>query len=116
MTYEKAEIFYPRENRASSIDNLKQMRKFHTMCLNMLCGGRGSAALRSCEKFDGTSAFRSLGVRLAEERYGHLCWGLPSGEVLLLGGRSRTSRQTTERVSADGSSSSLDFRLEYRIL
>ena len=69
---------------------------------------------RSCVKFKGDGTFASLyftPVRLVEERVGHLCWGLPSGEVLLIGARG--SLTTTERISTDGSSSSADFTLPY---
>ena len=66
---------------------------------------------RSCVKFEGNGTFTALPVSLVEERYAHLCWGLPSGEVLLMGGWS--SLTTTERVSTDGSSSSPDFTLPY---
>ena len=66
---------------------------------------------RSCVKFQGNGTFTPLPVRLVEERVGHLCWGLPSGEVLLLGGYG--SPTTTERVHTDGSSSSADFTLPY---
>ena len=65
---------------------------------------------RSCVKFGGNGTFTPLPVSLVEERQQHLCWSLPSGEVLLLGGGSLT---TTERVSTDGSSSSADFTLPY---
>ena len=65
---------------------------------------------RSCVKFEANGTFTPLPVSLVEERQQHLCWGLPSGEVLLLGGGSLT---TTERVSTDGSSSSADFTLPY---
>ena len=83
------------------------------MCNNMVCGGwtGRTGGLKSCEKFDGISTFTPLPVRLIKSRYGHLCWGLKSGDVLLLGGQD----STTERVSADGSSSKLDFKLPYEI-
>ena len=61
------------------------------------------------------STFSALPVRLVRRRAGHLCWKLDSGEVLLLGGKSRFSIRTTERVSEDGSSSKLDFILAYPI-
>ena len=32
----------------------------------------------------------------------HICWGLPSGEVILIGGESTSIRTTTERDSEDG--------------
>ena len=66
---------------------------------------------RSCVKFEGNGTFTPLPVSLVEERTSHLCWSLPSGEVLLLGGWGSPS--TTERVSTDGSSSSADFTLPY---
>ena len=110
-----AEIFNPVTRRTCSVGNLKQTRSSPSMCNNMVCGGwtRRTGGLKSCEKFDGISSFTSLPVRLVERRYRHLCWGLKSGDVLLLGGSS--SETTTERVSADGSSSKLDFKVPYEI-
>ena len=64
---------------------------------------------RSCAKFESNGTFTPLPVSLVEDRAQHLCWSLPSGEVLLLGGSNSDS--STERVSADGSSSSEDFKL-----
>ena len=107
-----AEIFNPMTRRTCSVGNLKQARHMHTICNNMVCGGSEREALTSCEKFDGISSFTSLPVRLVKARYDHLCWGLESGDVLLLGGHH--SPTTTERVSADGSSSALDFKLPYK--
>ena len=66
---------------------------------------------RSCVKFEADGTFTPLTVSLVKERSYHTCWSLPSGEVLLLGGWG--SPTTTERVSADGSSSSADFTLPY---
>ena len=110
-----AEIFNPVTRRTCSAGHLKQTRSLHTMCNNMVCGGwtrEGNRAGRSCEKFDGISSFTSLPVRLVKHRYRHLCWGLKSGDVLLFGG---LETSTTERVSADGSSSKLEFKLPYQI-
>ena len=108
-----AEIFNPTTRRTCSVGNLKLARTEHTMCNNMVCGGWVTEAEKSCEKFDGISSFTSLPVKLVKSRYRHLCWGLKSGDVLLLGGSS--SKTTTERVSADGSNSKLDFKLPYKI-
>ena len=108
-----ASIFNPVTRRTCSVGNPKQARAEHTMCNNIVCGGWFREAKKSCEKFDGISSFTSLPVRLVKHRYGHLCWGLRSGDVLLLGGG--FSRTTTERVSADGSSSKLDFKLPHKI-
>ena len=83
------------------------------MCNNMVCGGKSIEAEKSCEKFDGISTFTSLPVRLRKRRNGHLCWGLKSGDVLLFGGDFFVL--DTERVSADGSSSSPTFTLPYEI-
>ena len=111
-TLNSVEIFNPTTRRTCSVGNLKLARSGHTMCNNMVCGGYNEAE-KSCEKFDGISSFTSLPVRLVKSRERHLCWGLRSGDVLLLGGT--YSEKTTERVSADGSSSKLDFKLPYRI-
>ena len=112
-----AEIFLTKKPQVGScpVGNLNQARYFPTMCHNMVCGGGGQRrknAENSCEKFDGKFRFTSLPVRLVQKRIYHLCWGLKSGDVLLLGGY--TSSSSTERVSADGSSSSLDFKLPYK--
>ena len=77
----------------------------------MVCGGVNEN--RSCEMFDGNTTFKVLPVRLVEKRGRHICWGLKTGDVLLLGGS--FSPKTTEKVAADGSSSSLDFKLPYGI-
>ena len=108
-----AEIFNPVTRRTCSVGNLKQARDGHTMCNNMVCGGSDSETEKTCEKFDGISSFTSLPLRLVKSRDRGLCWGLKSGDVLLLGGL--YSEKTTERVSADGSSSKLDFKLPYEI-
>ena len=46
-------------------------------------------------------------VTLRQSNQGHLCWGLPTGEVLLF------HHSKTEKVSADGSSSPVDFNVAY---
>ena len=108
----KAEIFNPRTKHSCLIENPKPITYGHTMCNNMVCGGQDTRTRKSCRKFDGISTFKPLPVRLVQPRYaGHLCWGLRSGEVLLLGGK--RGSVTTERVSADGSSSSVDFELAH---
>ena len=99
-----------------SVDHLVHPRGGHTFCNNMVCGGTffNPEAYKSCERFQArNSSFILLPVKLVERRVNHLCWGLKSGDVLLLGGSS--SETTTERVSADGSSSKLDFKLPYKI-
>ena len=107
-----AEVFNPATGHSCPVGDLPQTRRDTQMCNSMLCGGYGSPEPdRSCEMFDGSYSFTRLPVTLVERRDDHLCWGLKSGEVILLGGSS--SKRTTERVSADGSSSSADFSLPY---
>ena len=120
-----AEVYNPMTRRGCSVGSLNRERVGHTMCNNMVLGGEWVECQRdpnctgdgcticesqegTCEKFDGISTFKLLPVRLIGDWRYHLCWGLKSGDVLLLG-----HHQTTERVSADGSSSSLDFPLPY---
>ena len=125
------EMYSPMTIRGCSVGDQPQRRFGHSMCNNMLCGGAGGNSSRTCQKFDGISTFTSLPVRLVEEREWHLCWGLKSGDVLLFGDgrfgtpsttwpptstyRNNTVPLTTERVSADGSSSQSGFTLPYKI-
>ena len=108
-----AEIFHPKTSLNCSVGNLNIARSGHSMCNNIVCGGWVKQAERSCEKFDGISTFTSLPVRLVGVRWSHSCWGLKSGDVLLLGGYYGDT-ETAERVSADGSSSSFAFKLPYK--
>ena len=110
-----AEVYNPMTRRGCSVGNITRKRVGHTMCNNMVCGSvyGDSSVSSTCEKFDGISTFNLLPVKLIGDRNYHLCWELKSGEVLLLGSSSSYSGQTTERVSADGLSSSLDFPLPY---
>ena len=110
-----AEVFNPVTGHSCPVEDLPQTRRDAPLCNNMFCGGYGSPDPdRYCEMFDGSSSFTTLPVTLEEKRFNHLCWGLKSGEVILLGGTD--SKRTTERVSADGSSSSPDFSLRYDTL
>ena len=79
-----------------------------TLCNNLFCGGYPNH--KSCVKFNGNGTFTPLPLTLVQLRSFHLCWGLPSGDMLLLGG---DSKRTTERVSANGLSSTADFSLPY---
>ena len=107
-----SEIFTPLGSKSSkcSVGNLNVARTGHSMCNNIVCGGTKE---RTCEKFDGTSTFTSVRVKLTGARWSHSCWGLKSGDVLLLGGYYGDT-ETAERVSADGSSSSFAFKLPYK--
>merc|ERR1712062_357725 len=109
-----AEVFNPVTGNSCPVGDLPQNRKESPMCNNMICGGLGSPdPRRSCELFDGSSSFTRLPVTLQQRRSHHLCWGLKSGEVILFGGSDDSSGNSTERVSADGSSSYEDFSLPY---
>ena len=111
-TLRSAEVFNPMTRRFCSVGNLAQPRSRAPMCNNIICGGIGYPdPFRTCEMFDGSSTFTRLSVTLVEKREDHLCWGLKSGEVILLGGYD--SQRTTERVSADGFSSSASFSLKH---
>ena len=102
-----AETYNPVSGHSCSVADLPQASYGMSLCHRMVCGG---GTKKSCLMFDGKS-FSTLPVTLLQSRWIHMCWGLPSGEVLLFGGHN--SRRTTERVSADGSSSSADFNLAY---
>ena len=102
------EEFNPSTNKSCKVGDLQQGSHEGSLCNNVYCGGYGGD--RSCVKLErGTS--KQLSATLVQSRGGHLCWGLPSGEILLMGGSS--SSRTTEKLSSDGSSSSPDFDLAY---
>merc|ERR1712113_1135957 len=106
VTLSSAEEFNP--IKSSKVGDLPQGRYHGSLCNSVFCGGSGDP--RSCVKFKG-GTFSQMTATLVQKRTYHLCWGLPSGEILLMGGRS--SSKTTESLSADGSSSSPDFNLAY---
>ena len=92
------------------------------MCHGMLCGGwtnENQGGAQTCERFEATTGtFTLLPVELRQRRAYIPCWGLESGDVLLFGGwtwssqsSSMVNNNVTERVSADGSSSSYDFTM-----
>lgn len=105
------EEFNPWMKETSLVGDISADRHSPSFCNNFLCGG--NPAVRSCEKFDGISSFKAMSVSLVEPRSSHMCWGLQSGEVLLLGGQQ--SPTTTEVISADGTSSKGDFTLPFEI-
>ena len=92
-------------------------RQGHTMCGDLICGGErwGAPRARTCWRFDGSPSLTKLPLTTTHERGWHLCWALPSGEVMLLGGDRAGGAQTptTEVISADGSSSRAGWNLEY---
>ena len=110
-TLSSTELFSPLSGDGCSVGDLPDLRLAVSLCDDILCGGIGGR--RTCLKFDGISKWTSLPVTLVVGRAEHLCWGLPSGELLLLGGMFSAAMFTTERVSADGSSSVADFNLPY---
>ena len=106
----KSEAFNRKLTTTCPAGDTLEGRFYSSFCNNLLCGGGDT---NSCEKFDGVSTFESLPLLLVERREKHLCWGLRSGEVLLLGGRSANN---TELVSADRTSSKADFTLPHPIV
>jgi len=110
-----AEVFLP--GFTCAVGDMPEPRAYSSLCHGLVCGGRNridESSRRSCDKFEANGTFSPTAVTLIQERFRHLCWGLPSGEVLLMGGGNSDAATTTERVSPDGSSSSADFTLPYR--
>ena len=107
-----AEIFNPKSGRSCKIGDLPGRTHSASFCGNLACGGNTLESIRSCSRFDGRT-FQTTSVTLKQDRRYHLCWPLRSGQVLLLGGID--SQSTTERLTADGTSSTADFDLPYKI-
>ena len=106
------EIFNPRSGRSCKIGDLPVGTSSLTLCGNLACGGFNGQQT-SCSRFDRAGTFTALSVTLKHSRERHLCWQLQSREILLMGGLN--SGTTTERLAADGSSSTADFDLPYEI-
>jgi len=103
-----AEVYNPTTNKGCSVGDQPVATDDLTLCGNLACGGEQDQ--RSCRRFNrANKQWERLSVSLRYARENHLCWALPSGEVLLLGGQASSSKTTSERVSADGSSSSTAF-------
>ena len=86
----------------------------HTICGNLLCGGDRN--WQSCWILDpNTGNFTKTEVELKKKRYLHMCWNIggEGGDILLLGGEEDASN-TTELVSSNGTTSSLNFTLKHR--
>ena len=110
-TLKSSELFNPQTGEGCSVGDLPDLRLAATLCNDILCGGIGGR--RSCLMFDGIANWTSLPVSLVNQRAEHLCWSLPSGEVILLGGMFSGGMFTTERISPDGTTSTADFNLPY---
>ena len=104
-TERQVSVYNPRSNKSCELPDLPSDRRSHSLCGQLLCGGRGG--YQSCLKFDGEN-FTTTEVTLANERSLHICWNV-GDDVLLLGGDQ--SPDTTEIVKADGLSSSPSFNL-----
>ena len=108
------EVFNPRTNSSCSLRDLPgEVRYRHSLCRDLLCGGRDSSSTRrSCLKLDPqTGVFTPTSVSLEEERFFYQCWDVEGEGVLLIGGN--FSPRSTELVSPDGSSSTAGFTLPY---
>ena len=103
------EIFNPRTKESCQANDLPMASEGGSLCNNLICGGDNM--YHSCLRYNGDGSVTTLDLRLENKRRNHLCWTLPSGEVLLMGGSN--SEGTTDKVSADGESSSRDFNLNY---
>ena len=101
------EVFNPHTNRSCNLTDLPgEVRYGHTLCRDLLCGGRSCLKLNSQ-----TGVFTNTLVSLEEDRYYHQCWDVEGEGVLLIGGA--YSPRSTELVSPDGSSSAASFTLPY---
>ena len=109
-TLSSAEEFNPIKRQSCKVGDLPQGRYHGSLCNSVYCGGSGDP--RSCVKFKG-GTISQMSATLVQKRTYHICWGLPSGEILLMGGNDNSAKTTTERLSSDGSSSSPDFNLAY---
>ena len=102
----KVELWNPIRRRACPLPDLPKWMLDHSQCGNLLC------RFKSCLKMNPTGSFSPAPVSLLQERWGHLCWSLPGGEVMLLGGDS--SPNTTEVISSNFNSTKPSWDLKYK--
>jgi len=111
----KVEVFNINTKKTCQLPDLPgQVRRFHTQCGHLLCGGYYSSSSRSCLMLNPlTGDFTPTSVTLREERSLHLCWDVEgeNGSTLIMGGQ--YSKRSTELVSLDGLTSTASFNLTY---
>ena len=87
------------------------------MCNGFICGGfyinPDIDIDDTCVKWnDEKKGFDDLDLRLVKARDNIVCWGLPSGDVLLFGGADENYGEgDVERVRKDGNSTEIVFPL-----
>ena len=94
-----AEVLFTNGSSICELPLMSKPKSFHTQSGLTACGG-DVIDIRSCIKFEDGS-WTTLTDNLVESRYSHSSWINPDGDILLIGGTSRTS---TEIVSQNGTS------------
>lgn len=112
-TNRKVELYNPASGNSCPLEDLQEDRSHHTSCGGLICGGDTNFGqqFQSCDKIQGTKISSLPNLKLRQMRVNHLCWSLPDGKTLLLGG-SLVAATTTEVISQSSSSDS--FELPYR--
>ena len=106
------EIFDPDTKTIKKMSSLPSPGRYaHSLDSNLTCGGGGEGSERTCDVWNGREWERA-GVTLNHYRSGHVSWPRHDG-VLLMGGEVDTDPLSTELVTWDGKTSTVNFSLEY---
>ena len=106
------EMFDPDSQTVCTMPSLPSPgRYWHSLDSNLTCGGIGSE--RTCDVWNGREWERA-GVTLNHPRSDHVSWPRHDG-VLLMGGEGYGGGEamSTELVTWDGKTSTVNFTLEY---
>ena len=106
------EIFDPDAKTIRIMSSLPSPgRAYHSLDSNLTCGGLGSN--RTCDVWNGREWERA-NVTLKHSRFWHVSWPRHDG-VLLMGGEGYGGGEamSTELVTWDGKTSTVNFSLEY---
>jgi len=95
-----SEVLFTNGSSICELPPMTQSKYDHTQTGLSACGGYTSDNRRNCIKFEDGS-WSTLTDNLVEGRFWHSSWINPDGDILLIGGTSRTS---TEIVSQNGTS------------
>jgi len=104
------ELFLPKSGQACLLPQILGVRKDHSQCGSVVCGGADFYARDDCIQMDESGEWSTLGFTV-EHRTDHVCWDMADGTMMLLGGD--YDEQSTEVFNTELGSGETGFRLQY---
>ncbi len=111
---QSAEVFLPWSNTTCQLPPLPDRRYRHVQAGPLLCGGGAIAPIgRSCVNWSGRGGWDKLPLRLSEERRSSSGWDR-GDQLVIMGGWSDATLESSERVSSDGAVFRGSFGMKYK--